>query len=304
MKFLLSAAVYLGHLSLCAYEFPIAEQRGVSESVQKYAKTGDEKKAVLVATSKARKKNILPNQPPLWVSCMKGAITAMGTGGGYSVKDDAHDALARSFRFDTLNNTPLFTPAHLRPSFCSGAVYSTVLLALMKWENALMQQRRDHHGRAISAKAWESLFPLRYKDGEHAWGWANANGPGFAVLIHALAAGKSFTDWKEAQPYDIMKMWWTSELGGKERGHIAIVLEVTPTHVKYWSSNQASDGKSAGLGTKSVLRSKIKRVLFTRITNPAAFNKAPSIGESRWLHDILRQPTSWEECLKRSGVKN
>ncbi len=303
MKFLLSVAVYLGHLPLSAYEFPIDDQRGVLESVQRYAKTGDKEKVVLVTTSKASKKSILPNQSPLWVSCMKGAITAMGTGGGYSVKEDAHDALARSFRYDSLKDTPLFTPAYLRPSFCSGAVYSTVLLALMKWEKALLEKRRSHR-RQISTKAWKSLFPLRYKDGEHAWGWANANGPGFAVLIHALAAGMNFTDWKEAQPYDIIKIWWTTELGGKERGHLAIVLELTPTHVTYWSSNQASDGTPAGLGAKTVSRSKIKRVLFTRITTPSAFDKASSIGESRWLFDLLRHPTSWEECLKRSGVKH
>ncbi len=242
------------------------------------------------------------NVSQTWRRCMRDAVRYLHSSGarGYSVKDDAHDALTRTFTWDEKYAFPRMNLAAFSPSFCSGAVYVAVLRALMEWD---VDQYKYSRRIQISPTAWKSLFPLRYKDGEKAWGWANANGPGFAVLVHTLGAGYSFTDWKQAQSYDIIKMWRNNQLGGKERGHIAVFLDADEKQIRFWSSNLPSDGAAGGFGIKTIPRSKLKRVLFTRITNPKAFDKAPSIGNSPWLHDLLTKSTTWDECLKRAGVQ-
>lgn len=229
-----------------------------------------------------------------WTECLRQSVNEIQAQGAgqYSVKDDAHEALARSFSW---RGQVIYNRAEPRPSFCSGAVYVAVLNALNKWEKAQGK-------RVFTQSTWEALFPLRCQDGERVWGWANANGPGFALLIHELGAGYSFTDWDKARPLDIIKMWWTEELGAKERGHIAILVKDEGDKVRIWSSNQAAEGQTGGFGIRTYPKSSIKRVLFTRITRPAAFMGAERIPFNPWLNGLLRQSSSWAECLNKLGL--
>ncbi len=216
--------------------------------------------------------------------------------GGYSTDEQAKSALKKAFSWHEQLQQPVFDPLVARPSFCSGAVYAVVLSSLAKWERTLQR-------RIISPESWQALLPRDNKDGEGAWGWANANGPGFAMLVRQLGAGYSFTDIRKAQPADILKIWWNEEIGHNERGHLVIYDRDCGESIRVWSSNRASGNKAGGYGLRTYPKSEIKRMLFTRITNPAAFNKAPTIGRNDWLHNLLYENTTWQESLKRSGVQ-
>ncbi len=237
-------------------------------------------------------------QSAVWWKAMQAAITDIQRrgAGGYSTEDAAHDALHAAFTWNEPTKRLVFNSSAARPSFCSGAVYAAVLSALLRWDAAQAQ-------RFISPEAWQALAPSRVPDGEGPWGWANANGPGFALLVHRLRAGASFTDWALAQPSDVMKIWWTDEIGAKERGHLVILVRDEGETVRVWSSHQPQDGNPGGFGFRTYPKSAIRRVLFTRITNPAAFNRATAIGEEPWLMQQTERSVSWEDCLLRCGVR-
>ncbi len=244
------------------------------------------------------KQQLALRQEAVWWKALQQAIVDIHRrgAGGYSTGDDAHDALAAAFPWQERTQRLQFNPAGARPSFCSGAVYAAVLSALIRWDAAQPQRR-------ISAEAWQALAPLRMKDGVGPWGCANANGPGFAVLVHRLGAGVNFTDWAQAQPSDIAKLWWTDDIGANERGHLVILVRDEGDSVRVWSSNAERKGEPGGFGFRTFPKSAIRRVLFTRITNPAAFNRAISIGEDAWLMQLLERNVSWEECLRRCGAR-
>ncbi len=237
-------------------------------------------------------------QNAVWWQALQAAIVDIHRRGpgGYSTEDVAHDALHQSFIWNERTGRLAFNPAGARPSFCSGAVYAAVISALIRWDAA-------QPGRRIHPEAWKALAPRRVPDGVGVWGWANANGPGFAALVHRLGAGVNFTDWAQARPSDVMKIWWNDAIGAEERGHIVILVRDEGDKVRVWSSNQPTSGAADGYGFKTYPKSAIKRVLFTRITNPAAFNRAPSIGEYPWLTELTKRNVTWEECAKRCGIR-
>lgn len=234
----------------------------------------------------------------IWLRCIGRAVNEIGKygPGGYSTSDDAHEALGQAFVWDERLQIPRFRAAGARPSFCSGAVYAAMLTALAYWDAGNTPRR-------IRPAAWQALLPHRVADGEGAWGHANANGPGLAVLVHRLGAGVNFTDWSKARPGDLLKLWWTDQIGGSERGHLVIFVKDLGDDVRTWSSHQAGQEHPGGFGFKTFRKSNVAHVLFTRITNPAAFNKAPLLGTDEWLKSLLHRSVSWGECLRRSGVK-
>ncbi len=237
-------------------------------------------------------------QSAVWWKAVQAAIIDIHKrgAGGYSTADAAHDALHAAFSWNERARRLQFTPSGARPSFCSGAVYAALLSALIRWDAA---QPRPH----ISSEAWQALAPKAVPDGVAPWGWANANGPGFALLVHRLGAGYNFTDWAQARPADVMKIWWNDSIGAQERGHLVILVRDEGDSVRVWSSNQPTNTSPGGFGFRSYPKSAVRRVLFTRITNPAAFNKAPSIGEDEWLMELTRRNVSWAECAERCGVR-
>lgn len=232
-----------------------------------------------------------------WWQALQAAIAEIhkGGAGGYSTQDAAHDALAAAFVWNERLQQPVFNAQGARPSFCSGAVYAAVVSGLIRWD-------AQNGRRLIGKEAWLALLPQRVADGVGPWGCANANGPGFAVLVHRLGAGVSFTDWAKARPADVMKIWWTDKIGRSERGHLVILVRDEGERVRVWSSNMAGDGAPGGFGFKTFAKKDMRRVLFTRITNPAAFNNAPKVGEDAWLCSLLERDVSWEECKRRCGA--
>ncbi len=236
-------------------------------------------------------------QAASWYHCLQEAIAEIHRrgAGGYSTADAAHDALHAAFAWNERSQRLSFNPAGARPSFCSGAVYAALLSALIRWDAAQPQRR-------LSPAAWQALAPQRVPDGVGAWGWANANGPGFAALVHRLGAGHSFTAWEEARPADVVKIWWNDAIGAAERGHLAILVQDKGESVRIWSSNQRAAAAAGGFGFREYPKSAIRRVLFTRITKPEAFNRAPSIKENAWLMQLTERNVSWQESLRHSGV--
>lgn len=236
--------------------------------------------------------------PPAWRKSMQTAIMSIQRqgAGGYSTADSAKQALVDSFQWNPCTGKPVFRPQTARPSFCSAAVWAVTLSALMYWE-------QTQGAKPLPATAWQALLPRMVKDGEGAWGYANANGPGFALLIHRLGAGISFTDWRQARPSDVLKIWWNDSIGARERGHIVILVKDEGESACVWSAHIARDGQPAGYGLRRIPKSAMKRVLFTRITHPAAFARAASLRDEPWLTHLMTQDTSWEECVRRCGIR-
>lgn len=232
-----------------------------------------------------------------WQKCIGRAVSDLHQhgAGGYSTHDDAHDALSRAFEWDTRLQQPIFHTESARPSFCSGAVYAVIISALLHWD-------RENTPHRISPEAWQALLPHRAPDGVGAWGQANANGPGLAVLVHRLGAGINFTDWAKARPGDILKMWWTDAVGATERGHLVIFVKDLGDEIVTWSSHQGGKDSAGGFGFKRFRKKDAIHVLFTRIINPRAFNNAPKLGTDEWLASLLQRTVTWKECLLRTGI--
>lgn len=190
-----------------------------------------------------------------------------------------------------------------KPSFCSSAIYMALLNSLSNW---------DKEG-IISYEAWKNLKPYTVEgrdwpiqaDGVGCWGRGNANGPGFAVLIEELGAGKNiylppkdsfdnsedyYDMWKNIEPGDFIKIFWNEYIGANdelsEKGHMVIFLdyeEIIDENgqkdglVYYWSSNGSGYKPDKGYGIGKARLSKIYRAISTHIDNPAAFNNAKNI---------------------------
>lgn len=205
------------------------------------------------------------------------AIRSMPAGGGYDGSDATKNLLAKAstqaggnFRIDA---------ARARPSFCSGATYLVLLKALGTGPEAL-------------------LPTIDQPDGHGIFGRWNANGPGAAKLVADLGAGENFTSWEAARPGDFLKIWWTEEIGGSERGHHVVYLGHDEKSVRFWSSN-----RPGGYGTKTVPRKDCRRVLFTRVTRPEKFaTRLPATDP--WLARMLRDDFNWAEVVEKCRVRN
>ena len=228
-----------------------------------------------------------------WYRSVRSGLSRFKDGGGYKANRQALEALVqKACRWDAKAGKPVFLIQEARPSFCSSACYLLLLKALEIWNY-------ERSKPVISERAWLALMPrIGQHDGDGPWGWANANGPGFAMLVHSLGAGVNFEDWSQARPGDFMKIFWTDHIGRKESGHLTVLVKDGGDEVTFWSSNVPD-----GYGSKTVPKSKIKRVIFTRITRPERFNLAPSIGHYAWLASLLKQDVSMKEVRSHCGMK-
>lgn len=219
-----------------------------------------------------------------------------------------------------------------RPSFCSSAVYMAFLKALDNYSEA--------ENVKISKESWNNLKPYTLEgkkypvqeDGVGAWGRANSNGPGFAVLAHQLGIGSNYyvglaseykkTDGREkafeqGEKYDIMKIFWNDQIGKDERGHLVIYLGETKNvknsdgstdnYIYYWSSNGSKTDINAGYGIKKCKESAIKRAIFTHITHPKKINNVEKIkptDKNQFLSDIgSTKNATVTEIKKVCGIK-
>lgn len=238
--------------------------------------------------------NAVPSGAASWYQALRTGLSQFRNGGGYETSREAMQALAEKVcRWDSRTRRPVFLLRNATPSFCSSACYLLLLKSLQIWDSA---QPRP----VISERAWLALIPrLGQHDGEGPWGWANANGPGLAVLVHRLGAGINFEDWKKARPGDFMKIFWTDRIGSRESGHLTVLVKDGGDQVTFWSSNIPD-----GYGARTVPKSRIRRVIFTRITRPERFNLAPSVGSHPWLSSLLRQEVGMKEVRRHSGMQN
>jgi hypothetical protein len=219
-------------------------------------------------------------------------IRKMPEGGGYATTREAHQAL---------NNSVAVSPPGLRiesskaqPSYCSGATYLLFLKTLVAAE----KQGLCPPGTSSS----EYLLPKAMPDGVGIWGRWNANGPGTARLFHELGLGKNFTAWEQARPGDFLKIFWSTDVGKKERGHSVVFLGMETKdgveHVRFWSSN-----KPGGYGEKSVPKSKVAAAIFSRLENPLNIQHAAAMPKKdAYLASLLTHESSLSEALQKSGV--
>jgi hypothetical protein len=219
------------------------------------------------------------------------AVDSMPVGGSYAITAAAKNQLIKAVQVNDRGLT-LF-PEVAKPSFCSGATYLVLLRAL-----EFAAQRR---GLEVDADALNALAVKGQPDGTGIWGRWNANGPGTARLFHELGMGRSFTDYASAQPGDFMKIFWSPEIGKLERGHSVVYLGTETVggveRVRFWSSN-----KPGGYGVKSVPKRQVARAIFTRLENPTAINRAPSLPKSdRFLADMLVKRFSMGEVERHCG---
>jgi hypothetical protein len=220
-------------------------------------------------------------------------ITAMPLGGKYGTTRVATVALVRAAHFESGKFFVL--PAPDSPSFCSGANYLVFL-------KAIERMQRDGQVK-LDPETMESLI-IRdgQRDGEGIWGRWNANGPGTARLFYELGLGTNSTDFASARPGDFMKIFWTQEVGSTEHGHSVIYLGTEmrngQQYVRFWSSNIP-----AGYGEKSVPRSSIAHVIFSRLEKPANLARVKTAPEvDPYLAGLVSRPSTMAEALAKCGL--
>jgi len=220
-------------------------------------------------------------------------VAAMPLGGQYGTTRVATVALVRSAHFESGKFFVL--PAPGSPSFCSGATYLVFL-------KTIEQLRKD--GRLkLDAETLESLV-IRdgQHDGEGVWGRWNANGPGTARLFHELRLGANSTDFSTAKPGDFMKIFWTAEVGSTEHGHSVVFLGTETRngeqYVRFWSSNIPS-----GYGEKSVPRTKIAQVIFSRLETPQNLERIKMAPEmDPYLAGLVTKRSTFAEAREKCGL--
>jgi len=219
-------------------------------------------------------------------------IDAMPAAGGYATTREAHAALSKAATIE--NGSVRLRPQVAIPSYCSGATY----LVFLKTLGALQKQGRI----SLGNETWQNLLPAPLPDGAGVWGRWNANGPGTARLFHESAIGENFTEWEKAKPGDFMKIFWVDAVGKHERGHSVVYLGTEmiegKEHVSFWSSN-----KPGGYGAKTIPKSKVARVIFSRLTNPEKLNAISNLPEKDvYLAGLLSRESSFKEACEKSGV--
>lgn len=211
--------------------------------------------------------------------------------GGYSPSTAANRALNQSvIDFDGILRVDA---SHAIPSYCSGATYLVFLKTLAGLQSS---------GRlTLTPETVRSLRPSGQPDGTGIWGRWNANGPGTARLFHELLLGNSFTDPRFALPGDFLKIFWNDGIGASEHGHSVIFLGMETKEgvpcVRFWSSNTPG-----GYGEKSVPRSKIRRMLFSRLEHPENINRPLSSRTDSYLSSLVNRSSSPQEMNEKCGI--
>ncbi len=218
-------------------------------------------------------------------------------GGGYAAGPaDVARVATNAVVWDEARGGLVISPQKAAPTFCSAAVYMVLLRSLQRWEG--------QSGHRLPAKAWKTLdVRPDQPDGTGAWGRANANGPGLARLVAQLGAGVNFRDIRQAQPGDFLKIFWTPDIGAKERGHLVVYLGLEKKNgtacLRYWSAN-----KPGGYGVKSAPLSRMHNLIFTRITAPQNFARATALPEhDAWLESMQTHSHSFDSVRKACQIR-
>ncbi|MFY8215458.1 MAG: hypothetical protein ACOVMP_02525 [Chthoniobacterales bacterium] len=224
-----------------------------------------------------------------WNPVVHAEIRKMPHGGGYAVTSEA----SRRFReaVSTKGSRLVVDAKSAMPSYCSSATYLLLL--------EVLSEAVRTGALKLDASSTAALMPGPLADGHGVWGRWNANGPGAAMLFDELRAGENFTSLAAAKPGDFLKIFWNDAVGKLERGHLVVYLGVENREdgqwIRFWSSN-----KPDGYGEKAVHSSKIAHMIFSRLTNPAAFSKVAQLPEIEpYLSRLLQVESSFREaCAK------
>ena len=219
-------------------------------------------------------------------------ITKMPVGGAYLASSESIEKLEAAIRKE--GDHLVVDGALAKPSFCSGATY-LVFLSVLEELNSKGQLE-------FEPGVIENLLVRGQRDGVGVWGRWNANGPGTARLFRELDLGENFVSIEEAKPGDFLKIFWNDQIGSKEFGHSVIYLGHGLNAegidlVQYWSSN-----KKGGYGFAEVPRSKIKRMLFSRLSHPEHINQIRSLGTDKYLASMLTRSSTVEEMNAKVGI--
>jgi hypothetical protein len=226
---------------------------------------------------------------------IKQKVAAMPVGGSYRANIVAMAALRQSIQ---LTDSQLaIDPNVARPSFCSGATYLVFL-------SVLQQLARDGQIQLDPVTVRALLVQEHQPDGNGVWGRWNANGPGTARLFYETGLGYNFTSLEEARPGDFLKIFWHDEIGARETGHSVVYLGTVNTPqgqaVRYWSSNLAN-----GYGEAVVPRTRIRRMLFSRLVHPERIQQVNALPpRDAYLAAMLQRDSTPEEMYRMVGVTN
>ena len=231
------------------------------------------------------------NSLPLINRLILDSVRQMPAMGGYSPSTTANRALNQAV--SDSKGTLRVDASHAMPSYCSGATYLVFLKTL-----AALQ---SYGTLPLTPGTVAALLPKGQPDGTGIWGRWNANGPGTARLFHELELGSNFSDLSAALPGDFLKIFWNDGIGASEHGHSVIFLGVETKEgvpcVKFWSSNTPG-----GYGEKSVPRSKIHRMLFSRLKHPENINRPLSSRTDSYLSSLVKRSSSPQEMNAMCGV--
>jgi hypothetical protein len=222
-------------------------------------------------------------------------IKEMPAGGGYAISSKAAINFGKSIVI-TAGPKLRVTPEMAMPSYCSSATY-LILIQVIK--NLLESGRISVDETTLRKFLWNGQ-----PDGVGVWGRWNANGPGAARLFHELNAGENFSDLSKALPGDFLKIWWTDEIGAKERGHLVVFLETRKNEkgeelLRFWSSNIPD-----GYGEKEVSLAKVKQMLFSRLSRPEGFESVTNLPKKdEFLASMLKESFTFDQVKKMTGTK-
>lgn len=225
------------------------------------------------------------------------AIKAMPTAGGYELTSAPVKKLRDAFNWQTDGSDELLlNPALAKPSFCTTATYLIFYKAL--------QQYWLQSGMRPSRQSLELLKPNLEKDGLKIWGRWNSNGPGSAKLFYDAKLGINFDDIQKAEPGDFLKIFWSQDVGKKEKGHTVIYLgreiQNGVEMIKFWGSNTSTQG----YGIKYVTRKSAVKTLFTRLTHPENLENITALpAEDKYLASMLTKISNWKELKATVGVE-
>lgn len=155
-------------------------------------------------------------------------------------------------------------------SFCSSATYLVFCEVL-----ATLQSRGVVDGSSAISRELTDIGSSRSvihgeRDGIGIFGHWNADGPGTAVLFARLDLGRNFSSLDQAKPGDFLKIFWNDSIGKGERGHLVVYLGRNERSgaIQVWSSNLRNDDGSSGFGTMWIDRSRVVRMVFSRLEKP------------------------------------
>lgn len=252
--------------------------------------------------------------------------------------------LKDAFHMQDGDERPNFDPNLAQPSFCSSATYAVLIKALLlydtdhtisrqAWTNMKPGAQDDgvgFWGRANANGPGIAVLINELKAGHNLTAYRGAKSKRNKETANEQYLSDNEWDanpiWNQMQPGDILKIFWNrndsnnSDCGAiigcnniktddQERGHSVVFTGFdTNGNVCYWSSNgPGKNNKQLGYSFASCPKSRIQRIVVTRITNPENFNNAQLMQPDNintYLSDLNgKRHSTTAEMLQQIGIK-